>query len=120
MIFLLTSRRQYGIICQTPNKSSFLEKDERGSRCRERKDDEEQRKMRRDFTRKPEYERGFGRKPVIRCEECGEQMFDGDTAYRLAGKPYCPGCVEDGLVICRAWEVADAEGGRDDDEEENT
>ena len=35
------------------------------------------------------------------CNECGEALYDGDTAYRLDGRYYCAACVDDGLTVVR-------------------
>ena len=37
---------------------------------------------------------------VSRCCECGEPLYEGDTAYAVLGKVQCPGCVRDGEYIC--------------------
>ena len=39
--------------------------------------------------------------PLCRCPECGEPLFDGDTAYRLGERLYCCACVRRGLTVCR-------------------
>ena len=38
---------------------------------------------------------------LYRCRKCGEPIRDGDTAYLLDGSCYCPGCVENALIIAR-------------------
>lgn len=39
--------------------------------------------------------------PLFRCPECGEPLFDGDTAYRIGDRLYCCACVQGGLTVCR-------------------
>ena len=43
----------------------------------------------------------FDERPFARCSECGEPLYDGDTAYVLEERYYCTSCVDDGLVVCR-------------------
>ncbi len=38
---------------------------------------------------------------IALCDNCREALYDGDTAYKLSDAYYCPGCVNDSLVICR-------------------
>lgn len=40
------------------------------------------------------------KRAVSRCFECGELLYEGDTAYTVLGKVLCPGCVMDGEHIC--------------------
>lgn len=42
------------------------------------------------------------RKCIAKCRECGETLYDGDTAYKLNDAYYCPGCVSDSLIVCRS------------------
>ncbi|MBE6626231.1 MAG: hypothetical protein E7628_03475 [Ruminococcaceae bacterium] len=41
------------------------------------------------------------KRPISVCESCKDVLYDGDTAYKLDGAYYCPGCVTDSMVICR-------------------
>ena len=43
----------------------------------------------------------FDNEKVARCRECGEALYDGDTAYLLGGKYYCVSCVDDSMTVCR-------------------
>lgn len=40
------------------------------------------------------------RRAVSRCCECGEVLYEGDTAYFILGKVLCPLCVMEGEHIC--------------------
>ena len=44
------------------------------------------------------YPDGFGPRVCCQCDECGEDIYEGETAYRLGGKTYCSSCVEDGAT----------------------
>lgn len=48
-------------------------------------------------------------KPIAKCHQCGEVLSDGDTAYLLDDSYYCPGCVEEALVVCRPHNYYDYE-----------
>ena len=32
---------------------------------------------------------------VTGCEECGEEIYEGDDYYLIDGKAYCPDCIRD-------------------------
>ena len=32
--------------------------------------------------------------PALRCDLCGEDLYPGDTAYRIHGETVCPACLE--------------------------
>ena len=49
----------------------------------------------------------FGSDSVTRCKECGEALYDGDTAYRLGERYYCTSCVDDALTVVRCGEDED-------------
>ena len=38
---------------------------------------------------------------ISRCSRCGEFIRDGDAAYLLTDRFYCPGCVEQAFIIAR-------------------
>ncbi len=43
----------------------------------------------------------FAEEAVVRCTGCGEELYDGDTAYLLDGKYYCTACIDDGFTVVR-------------------
>lgn len=40
-------------------------------------------------------------KAIYHCADCGNPLYDGDTAYSLLGTKFCAGCVERSLIVCR-------------------
>jgi len=40
------------------------------------------------------------------CSRCGEEIREGDTAYRLLNHIFCPGCVENARIIAHVPEEA--------------
>lgn len=34
-----------------------------------------------------------------KCEECGYEIYDGDTYYEIDGKNYCEACVASSLKV---------------------
>lgn len=50
---------------------------------------------------------------ISRCFECGELLYEGDTAYAVLGKVLCPGCVRDGEYICGREKLLDYDAGLD-------
>lgn len=39
---------------------------------------------------------------ITRCRQCDELLRDGDTAYKLCGEYFCPGCISASLVVCHS------------------
>jgi formylmethanofuran dehydrogenase subunit E len=37
------------------------------------------------------------------CDECGEDIFEGEHVYMLGGHVYCEDCVEDSRREASAW-----------------
>ena len=59
----------------------------------------------------------FASRQTARCEECGEALFDGDSAYLLGENYYCTACVDDSLTVVRhsGRDEYDKEGDERDD-----
>ena len=55
---------------------------------------------------------------IARCRECGEAIYDGDTAYKLGGRYYCTSCVDDSLTVARRDDYFDDDGYDDDNYED--
>ena len=40
-------------------------------------------------------EDAYNEKPVMHCDICGNNIYEGDKYYRVNGVAYCEGCIED-------------------------
>jgi len=41
------------------------------------------------------YPDGIGPRTCCLCDECGEDIYEGETYYRIGGLNLCEACVED-------------------------
>lgn len=46
----------------------------------------------------------YGPKVVYECDECGENIYEGEMCYKLGGKIYCRECVEASAVEADRYE----------------